>query len=74
MSTAPLLAMRGISKRFPGARPVASTGTTRTYSAGTRQLALTASEVMGRPVVLFVDAPAGARVDVLDVGKVQLRD
>jgi len=63
-----------ISKRFPGARPVASTVTTRTYSAGTRQLALTASEVMGRPVVLFVDAPAGARVDVLDVGKVQLRD
>jgi hypothetical protein len=34
---------------------------------------LTASEVNGRPIVLYVDVPTGAPTNVIDLTKVALR-
>jgi len=52
--------------------------TTRAYvttdaSREARALLVRASEVQGRPVVLYVDAPAAAGTDLLDLARVTLQ-
>ena len=49
-------------------------GTTRTYGAGGRRILLQISDINGRPVVLYVDAPAGVSPRLLDLAKVTLRE
>jgi hypothetical protein len=61
-------------KRFPDMRPVQGSGDRRVYSAKGRSIAVSAVEVQGRPCVLFVDVPAGSRLDVIDLGKVRLEE
>ena len=54
--------------------PGGGTGTTRTYGAGGRRILLQISEINGRPVVLYVDAPAGVSPRLLDLSKVTLQE
>lgn len=61
-------------KRFPDLRPGASTGDTRTYSVRGRSLLLGASEVGGRPVVVFTDVPQGISPRLIDVSRVTLQE
>jgi hypothetical protein len=49
-------------------------GTTRTYGAGGRRILLQISDINGRPVVLYVDAPAGISPRLLDLSKVTLQE
>ena len=45
----------------------------RRYTGGERAMRITASEIDGRPSVLFVDVPRGGRTDdVLDIAKIRL--
>jgi hypothetical protein len=54
--------------------PGAASGTTRTYGAGGRRILLTISDIGGRPVVLYVDAPAGVSPRLLDIRRVTLQE
>jgi hypothetical protein len=57
---------RGLERRLE----VAGSGdvSSRTFAAGARTVRLSAAEAQGRPLVIYVDAPTGALLDVLDVG------
>jgi hypothetical protein len=59
-------------RRFAGVKPQQGTANVRVYSARGRTIAISAQEVGGRPVVLYVDVPAGSRHDVIDLRKVVL--
>ncbi len=72
-----------VGRRYAGSREVdppkgaTVTPTTRLYTApiaagGARSLLVRAAEVQGRPVVLYVDAPAAAGTDLLDLARVTL--
>ncbi|MBL8980736.1 MAG: hypothetical protein JNL26_01035, partial [Gemmatimonadetes bacterium] len=61
-------------KRFEDLRPLSSTTSRHLYSTRGRTIALSAVEVAGRPCVLYVDVPAGASVDVIDLRKVKLEE
>jgi len=45
----------------------------RTVTAGGRSYALTTGEVQGRPVVLYVDVPAGAPTALFELRDVRLQ-
>ena len=62
-----------IRNRFAGAAPSASGSTARTYTSGGRTISVTAGEAGGRPVVLYVDVPAGTPATVLDLSRVTLQ-
>ena len=62
-----------ILKRYRNAKPRAATSDSRTYDVGGRTLQLTAGEVGGRAVVLYVDVPTGAATNVIDLAKVTLQ-
>ena len=61
-------------KRHGGRITPGGTGTTRTYGAGGRRIHLSISDVSGRPVILYVDAPAGVSPRLLDLSKVTLKE
>jgi hypothetical protein len=61
-------------KRFENLKPSRASQTQRVYSAGGRTIAVSAVEVGGRPVVLYVDVPAGASPDVIDLKRVTLEE
>lgn len=61
-----------ITKRFPGASARGS-GTSKRYDAAGRSIAISTALVGGRPAVLYVDVPAGARTDVFELTRVQVR-
>ncbi len=63
-----------ILKRFGAVKPSQASQSTRVYSARGRTIAVTATEIGGRPVVVYVDVPAGASIDVLDLRKVTLEE
>ncbi|HNV76515.1 MAG: hypothetical protein IT358_04770 [Gemmatimonadaceae bacterium] len=63
-----------ILKRFGNVKPAEASQMTRVYSARGRTIAVTAGDVDGRPVVLYVDVPAGASIKVLDLSKVTLEE
>lgn len=63
---------QAIARRYPNARPTSAREGDRTYAAEGRVLRLRAAEVAGRPVVLYVDVPAGVSTDVLDLEQVRL--
>jgi len=62
-----------VEKRYGMKSSAAAGATTRTYS-GSRSVQLTSAEVDGRPVILYVDVPAGASTNVLDLTKVKLAE
>ena len=61
-------------KRFGGRITPSGSGTTRTYGAGGRRIHLQISDINGRPVILYVDAPAGVSPRLLDLSKVTLQE
>jgi hypothetical protein len=63
-----------ILKRFGAVKPSQATQERRVYSARGRTIAVSAADIGGRPVVLYVDVPAGASIDVLDLRKVTLEE
>ncbi|MDP9201625.1 MAG: hypothetical protein M3P26_06800 [Gemmatimonadota bacterium] len=66
------LAGQAIEKRF-GTKPATSANNAeKSYSAGDRSLRLTATEVQGRPVVIYVDVPKGANTSIIQPGQVRL--
>ena len=61
-------------KRHSGRITPSGTGTTRTYGASGRRIHLAISDINGRPVILYVDAPAGVSPRLLDLSKVTLKE
>lgn len=61
-------------KRHGGRIVPSGTGTTRTYGASNRRIFLSISDINGRPVVLYVDAPTGVNPRLLDLSKVTLQE
>jgi hypothetical protein len=61
-------------KRHRGRLTPSGTGTTRTYGASGRRIYLSISDINGRPVILYVDAPAGVSPRLLDLSKVTLKE
>ena len=62
-----------ILKRYRDAKPKSATTDQRVYDVGGRTIQMTAAEVNGRPVVLYVDVPTGAPANGLDLSKVTLQ-
>jgi hypothetical protein len=64
---------KAVEKRY-GVKSAESTGSTnRTYSGAGRSVLVSTAEVSGRPVVLYVDVPAGASTNVIDLSKLELK-
>ncbi len=61
-----------ILKRFDSVKPVEAASGRRVYSTGSRTIAVSVADVGGRPVVMYVDVPAGMSTDVIDLKKVVL--
>jgi len=45
----------------------------KSYMGGGRSLLVSTAEVGGRPVVLYVDVPAGASTSVIDLSQLKLQ-
>jgi hypothetical protein len=63
-----------VLKRFSDVEPGSADGMTRTYRTGNRVIGLIAAEVAGRPAVIYVDAPRGTPVNLIDLARVQLEE
>lgn len=62
-----------VKKRYGSTSEAAVGSVTRTYSAGGRTIQVSTAEVGGRPVVLYVDVPAGGNTGVLDLTLLKLK-
>ena len=62
-----------MKKRYDATATSAAGSTTRDYAGKGRAVRVSTAEVSGRPVVLYVDVPAGSSTDVLDLTKVTLK-
>src|SRR5712671_4064404 len=66
------IAGQSIAKRF-GVKPTAGANNTeKLYSTSDRSVLLTAIEVQGRPVVIYVDVPRGASTSIIQPSQVRL--
>ncbi|MEO8194661.1 MAG: hypothetical protein ABI681_12490 [Gemmatimonadales bacterium] len=63
---------KAVQKRYGVTSDSTAGSLKRSYSAAGRTVEISTSEVAGRPVVLYVDVPAGASTDVLDVDQIKL--
>lgn len=64
-----------LARRFRDLRAERVSDRERRYTGGERALRLTATEVEGRPAILFVDMPRGERTDdILDLSLVRLTE
>ncbi|MHB1223086.1 MAG: hypothetical protein ACYC2G_03425 [Gemmatimonadaceae bacterium] len=64
-----------LARRFRDLRAERVSAQERRYTGGGRAMRLTATEVKGRPAVLFVDVPRGERSDdVLDLSRARLSE
>jgi hypothetical protein len=61
-------------KRHGGRITPGGSGTTRSYGASGHRIFLQISDINGRPVILYVDAPAGVSPRLLDLSKVKLQE
>jgi hypothetical protein len=61
-------------RRFSAVRPGSASETTRTYSAGGRTFLLSVGDIRARPVVLYVDAPAGVSPRLVDFARITLQE
>ncbi len=62
-----------MKKRYDSTSTEAPGATTRDYTGKGRTVRVSTAEVGGRPVVLYVDVPAGSSTDVIDLTKVTLK-
>ena len=66
------IAGQAIEKRF-NTKPGAGSGQlVKNYSASGRSVQLTTTEISGRPVVIYVDVPAGASTSIVQPAQVRL--
>lgn len=64
-----------LARRFRDLRSERVASQERRYTGGERAMRITATEIDGRPTVLFVDVPRGGRTDdVLDLSRVRLTE
>ena len=66
------IAGRGIERRFNTKGVTSADKLSRVYSAGSRTVQLTTTEIGGRPTVIYVDVPAGASTSIVQPGQVRL--
>jgi hypothetical protein len=66
------IAGQAIEKRFGTKADKGGSSTEKSYSASGRSLRLTATEVQGRPVVIYVDVPVGANPSIIQAGQIRL--
>ncbi|HEU4746995.1 MAG TPA: hypothetical protein VFS56_00730 [Gemmatimonadaceae bacterium] len=66
------IAGQGIEKRFSTKGIIAADKLSRDYSTGGRTLRLTTAEIAGRPMVIYVDLPAGANTSIVQTDQVRL--
>ena len=66
------MASETIEKRFSTKIAAGSTDLLKKYSAAGRTLQVSTQEIQGRPVVIYVDVPAGANPNIIDPGQVRL--
>ena len=64
---------KAVTRRYDATTTSSSGAMTRSYSGFGRTVQITTEEVGGRPVVLYVDVPAGAGTGVLDLSRVTLK-
>ena len=64
---------KSVSRRYKTTADEQPGALVRSFSAGGRSVQISTTEVSGRPVVLYVDVPAGASTNVLDLTKVGLK-
>ncbi|HEY3257391.1 MAG TPA: hypothetical protein VGJ64_00935 [Gemmatimonadaceae bacterium] len=63
-----------VEKRY-GVKPSGAAGaTTRTYTGAGRTVEISSGEASGRPIVVYVDVPAGGNTKVLDVNQIKLKE
>jgi hypothetical protein len=63
-----------MKKRYDATSDAAPGATTRDYTGKGRSVRISTTEINGKAVVLYVDVPAGASTDVLDLSKVTLKE
>jgi hypothetical protein len=61
-----------IEKRFSTKSGAGSTDLLKKYSTGGRSVQVSTQEIQGRPVVIYVDVPAGANPNIVDPAQVRL--
>ena len=66
------LAGQAIEKRFDVKAATSANKSDKSYSSRDRSLRLTAAEVQGRPVVIYVDVPKGANTSIIQTAQVRL--
>jgi hypothetical protein len=66
------IAGQSIEKRFGTKAEKGGSSAEKSYSASGRSLRLTATEVQGRAVVIYVDVPSGANTSVIQTSQVRL--
>jgi hypothetical protein len=67
------MASEAIEKRFSAKTAAGSTDLVKKYSAAGRSLQVSTQEIQGRPVVIYVDVPAGANPNIISPGQVTLQ-
>lgn len=66
------IAGQAVEKRFKVKADAGGSNTDKSYSTAARSIRLTAAEVSGRSVVIYVDVPRGANTSVIQTGQVRL--
>lgn len=63
-----------VAKRYQATTDSTAGSLVRNYSAMGRSIQVSTAEVAGRPLVLYVDVPAGVSTNVLDISKIALKE
>jgi hypothetical protein len=66
------IAGQAVEKRFDVKSAAGVSNTDKSYSTASRSLRLTATEVSGRSVVIYVDVPKGANTSIIQPSQVRL--
>ena len=67
------MAGQGIETRYSTKATKTSTDLVKNYSGGGRTLQVSTMEILGRPIVIYVDVPAGANPNIINPAQVTLK-
>jgi hypothetical protein len=68
------IAGQGVEKRYSTRAAKNSTDLVKNYSAAGRTLQVSTMEIQGRPIVIYVDIPAGANPNIINTVQVTLKE
>jgi len=68
------LAGQAVEARYSTKAAKGSTDLVKSYSASARTLQVSTMEIHGRPVVIYVDVPAGANPNIVNPAQVTLKE